>query len=338
MYRSDNSEVVISLDARTGETVWEHRYDSTPVEGQDTEYGEGPNARPLLADGRLYTIGFAGVMHCLDSTTGDLLWSHDLLGALGGDVGELGYSASPVEYGETIIALVGGRGQGVVAFDKRNGHVLWKNLDFKPSFATPAIMRIRGEDQLVAFMATEVVGADPRTGELLWRYAIRNHYPQNICTPIQIDDDLVFVSTTEAGSRGLRVVRNDGVRVEELWSTTRLQCFYGTFVLVGETIYGTSGIQSGPRMSAIHARTGELAWRVRGFNLSHIVAAGGRLILLDDEGKLTLATPTSDGLEVHAEAGILSSPALTPPTLDGTVLYARDQHDIVALELGSSRR
>ena len=68
------------------------------------------------------------------------------------------------------------------------------------------------------------------------------------------------------------------------------------------------------------------------------VAAGGRLILLDDEGKLTLATPTSDGLEVHAEAGILSSPALTPPTLDGTVLYARDQHDIVALELGSSRR
>jgi hypothetical protein len=37
---------------------------------------------------------------------------------------------------------------------------------------------------------------------------------------------------------------------------------------------------------------------------------------------------------VQAEARILSSPALTPGTLDGTVLYARDQEKIVALELG----
>jgi hypothetical protein len=87
-------------------------------------------------------------------------------------------------------------------------------------------------------------------------------------------------------------------------------------------------------MSAINARTGEIAWRVRGFNLSHVIAVGDRLILLDDEGKLTLATPGPDGLTVHSDARILSSPALTPPTRHGTVLYARDQREIVALELG----
>ena len=68
-----------------------------------------------------------------------------------------------------------------------------------------------------------------------------------------------------------------------------------------------------------------------------IVAVGDHLILLDDDGKLTLAAPGPDGLEVHAEAGILSPPALTPPTLQGTILYARDQRHIVALELGSKR-
>jgi outer membrane protein assembly factor BamB len=334
MYRAGSSEVVVCLDARSGETVWEHRYDSTPVEGQDPEYGEGPNAAPLLADGRLYTIGFAGVMHSLDPATGDVLWSHDLWSELGGNVVELGYSASPVEYRETIIALVGGSGQGAVAFDKRDGHVVWKNLDFDASYATPAIMKIHGEDQLVAFMATEVVGADPDSGELLWQYAIRNQYPQNICAPIQLDDDLLFVSTTEAGSRGLRVLKDDGFRVEEQWSTRRVQCFYGTFARMGDYVYGTSGIPSGPRMSAIHAKSGELAWRVRGFDLSHVVVAGERMILLDDEGKLTLATPGADGLAVHSEADILSSPARTPPTLHGTVLYARDQREILALELG----
>jgi hypothetical protein len=91
-------------------------------------------------------------------------------------------------------------------------------------------------------------------------------------------------------------------------------------------------------MTAINARTGEIVWRVRGFNLSHVVAVGGFLALLDDEGKLTLATPGPDGLEVHAKARILSSPALTPPTLHGTVLYARDQSEIVALELARTNR
>jgi outer membrane protein assembly factor BamB len=335
MYRAGDSEVVVCLDAGTGEAVWEHRYESKPVEGQDTDYGEGPNAAPMLAGGRLYTIGFTGVMHCLDPETGDVLWSHDLWREVGGNVVELGYSASPVEYGDTIIALVGGRGQGAVAFDKRDGSIVWKNLDFDASYATPAIMRILGEDQLVAFMATEAVGADPDTGELLWRYAIRNQYPQNICAPIQVDEDLVFVSTGEAGSRGLRIVKNDGFRVEEAWSTTRVQCFYGTFALVGDVIYGTSGFQSGPRMTAINARTGEIEWRSRGFKLSHVVPLDGYLILLDEDGKLTLASPGADGLGVQAESRILSSPALTPPTVEGTVLYARDQREIVALDLAS---
>jgi outer membrane protein assembly factor BamB len=334
MYRSGPREVVIALDAGTGETVWEHRYPSTPVEGQDTEYGEGPNARPLLAEGRLYTIGFAGIMHCLEPATGVVLWSRDLLQELGASTVVLGYSASPVEFEDTVIALVGGPGQGVVAFDKKDGRVVWRSLDSEPSFATPVLMTIHGQDQLVAFMATEVVAADPRTGAPLWRYPIRNQYPQNICAPIQIGGDLVFVSTTEAGSRGLRVVRDGGFRVEEAWSTRRVQCFYDDFAVIGDTIYGTSGTQSGPRMSAIHARTGEIAWRVRGFRLSHTLAVGGHLILLDDEGTLTLASPAPGGLEVHAEAPVLSSPALTPPTLLGTVLYARDQRRIVALELG----
>ena len=334
MYRSGRSEVVIGLDARTGETVWEHRYESTAVPGQDTEYGEGPNAAPLAADGRLYTIGFAGVLHALDLATGAVLWSHDLWREFGVTAVELGYSASPVEYRDTIIALVGGRGQGAVAFDERDGRVVWKNLDFEPSFATPAIMRLLGEDQLVAFMATEVVGADPDTGRLLWQYPIRNHYPQNICAPIQLDEDLLFVSTTEAGSRGLRLVQDDALRVVELWSTRRVQCFYGTFARMGGRLYGTSGIQSGPRMSAIDVRTGEVAWQTRGFNLSHVLVADERLLLLDDEGKLTLATAGADGLSVLAEADILAAPALTPPTLHGTVLYARDQRRIVALDLG----
>jgi len=334
MYREGDREVVTCLAAQTGETLWEHRYESRALEGQDTDYGEGPNAAPLLAGGWLYTIGFAGVMHCLDAASGEVRWSRDLWADPGGTVVELGYSASPVAHGETVLVVVGGPGRGIVALDQRDGRLVFSNLDFEASYATPSIMRLGGREQLVAFMATEVIGADPADGRLLWHYAIRNSYPQNICAPIRIDDDALFVSTPEAGSRGLRVDPELSRGVEELWSTTKVQCFYGRFAKVGEILYGTSGFQSGPRFCAIDLRSGKILWRSRGFSLSHVLAAGDRLILLDDEGKLTLASPAPRGLDVHSEASVLSAPALTPPTLSGTVLYARDQRRIVALSLG----
>jgi outer membrane protein assembly factor BamB len=336
MFRADPDEVVVCLDARTGETLWEHRYRSAPVEGHDPGYGDGPNSTPLLTDGRLYTIGVAGVLHCLDAETGEVHWSRDLWGELGGTFLDFGYSSSPIPYQDTIIALVGGKDRGAVAFDKTDGSIVWKGLSFENSYSTPTIMSILGEDHLVAFMATEVVGADPNTGEPRWQYSIRNQYPQNICLPIQVDDDLVFISTLEAGSRGLRVVKRDGYGIEEVWSSQRFQCFYGSFVLLGNHVYGPSGYSASPLVVAIDARTGELAWRKRGFAVANVIGVGDRLVILDEEGTLALATPGPEDLTVHAKARVLSEPARTPPTIVGNVVYARDLETIVALDLGRS--
>ncbi len=335
IYRADPEEVVVCLDARTGETLWEQRYPSPLAEGHDPDYGDGPNSTPLLSDGRLYTISIAGLLHCLDADTGEVLWIGDLWAGLGGTFLELGYSSSPIPYRDTIIALVGGKDRGAVAFDKTDGSVVWEGLSFDNSYSTPAIMNILGEDHLVAFMATEIVGADPSTGEPRWQYSIRNHYPQNICLPLQVDDDVVFVSTLEAGSRGLRIVkRGDAFDVEEVWSSRRLQCFYGSSVVLGDYIYGPSGYSAAPLLLAIDARTGEPAWRKRGFSLANVIGVGDRLLILDDEGTLALATPGPDDLTVHAEARVLSTPARTPPTIVGNVVYARDHESIVALDLG----
>jgi outer membrane protein assembly factor BamB len=334
MYRADPEEVVVCLDARTGETLWEHRYLASPAEGHNSEGGDGPNSTPLLTEGRLYTIGIAGLLQCLDAGTGEVRWSRDLWAGLGGTFLDFGYSSSPIPYRDTIIALVGGEDRGAVAFDKKDGSVVWKGLSFKNSYSSPIIMNILGEDHLVAFMETEVVGADPTTGELRWQYSIRNQYPQNMCLPIQVDDDLVFISTYEAGARGLRVVRRDTFGVEEVWSSRKFQCCYGSSVRSGDHVYGPSGWARAALVVAIDARTGELAWRKRGFALASVIGVGERLLILDEEGTLALATPGTEDMTVHAEARVLSAPARTAPTIVGNVVYARDQESIVALDLG----
>ena len=336
MYRAAPEEVVVCLDARTGETLWEYRYRSSPAEGHDPSHGDGPNSTPLLTDGRLYSIGVAGILQCLDADTGEVRWSRDLWAGLGGTFLDFGYSSSPIPYGDTIITLVGGKDRGAVAFDKQDGSIVWEGLSFENSYSTPTIMNILGEDHLVAFMATEVVAADPNTGELRWRYFIRNQYPQNMCLPIQVDDDLVFISTLEAGSRGLKVVKRDAFDVEEVWSSRRFQCFYGSSVRFGDYVYGPSGYSAAPLMVAINARTGELACRKRGFALANVIGVGNRLVILGDDGMLALATPGPEDLAVHAEARVLSAPARTPPTIVGNIVYARDRESIVALHLGRS--
>ena len=334
MYRAGAKEVVTSLGANTGETLWEFGYVSLPPEGHDAEWGKGPNATPLLTDGSIYTIGVAGIMHCLDAATGKLLWSHNLLGEFGGNVLVLGYSSSPIAYKDTVIVLVGGKDQSIVAFDKNDGHVVWKNLSFENSYSTPRIMKICGEDQLVTFMGTEVIGVDPHTGVLKWQYPIRNEYKQNITMPSLLDDDLLFISTWKAGSRGLKLVKGEPFRVEELWSTRKVHSFYESSVLIGDYVYGSSGPPEAHLMSAINVRTGKIAWRQRGFASANVVAVGDRLIILDENGHLALATPGPEGLTVHSKIQLLKRPSRTVPTVVGNVVYVRDAESIMALDLG----
>lgn len=89
-------------------------------------------------------------------------------------------------------------------------------------------------------------------------------------------------------------------------------------------------------LAAIDVATGEIAWRDRSLARSTLIGIGDRLILLDEDGTLALATPGDTGLTVHAKATVLESQTWTAPTLSGTALYVRNRRDILALELGDA--
>src|SRR6266849_5278188 len=50
--RRSQEEVIVSLDAATGQTVWEFRYPAT-TDGIDFSEGAGPHSTPLIAGNRL---------------------------------------------------------------------------------------------------------------------------------------------------------------------------------------------------------------------------------------------------------------------------------------------
>jgi len=339
MYRAEEKEIAICLDAATGATLWEFRYESGPREGHAAKYGKGPRATPLLIDGRLYTVGVASLMHCLDARTGEVIWSHDLWREFGGNVREHGYASSPIAYRGTVLALVGGRGQSIVAFNADDGTVAWKSLSFENAYSSPSIVSIAGRDHLIAFMAKDVIGVDPINGELLWTFPFTNEWEQNVSTPVLTASNTFFVSTVLTGAASFRVVDDGGkFRVETLWTNPKVQISHVNTVQTGDYLFASSGTWAPYLFSAINVRTGEVAWRERAFPKANLLDVDGRLIMLDEQGNLALATATPHALTVHSQVKLLESRTWTVPTIAGNKLYVRDQEQIMALDLSRSAK
>lgn len=354
LYRSRPDEVVIALRPDTGETLWTHRYPAEiDTSRHPSGYGHGPRSTPLLAGGRLFTIGFNGLMHCLDPATGRVLWSIHLIEHYDGSVRRWGYACSPLAWEQAVIVFTGGRGASIVALDQATGDERWRRHDFDNSYASPMLINLAGRTQLVCFMAREVVGLDPATGDLLWNWPHENQWHNNIVNPVWGDDGLLFIASEGHGGGRVLELRQDGDEtiVRELWASPKLRISHRNAIRIGDYIYATTGDFGPALFTAFHVRSGKIAWRRRGFADSSLLRlndrqdpdagipvndnprSDGKLLVLDEDGDLSLVTVTPEGLTSHARFAILERQAWTPPTLVGNQLYLRDRKTVVAVEL-----
>src|ERR1043165_4845603 len=178
------------------------------------EFGPGPHSTPLLVNGKLITVGVMGKMFCFDAKTGDVQWKHDLTTEYGlaKNEGGRGYGASPFFYKNTVILPVGGKGKGVIAWNLEDGKEAWRGGDFDMTYATIFDIKLGGQDQLVVFGPTDVMGLRPGTGEVLWKQNHPTTFGANISTPVwDAKQNRLFVSSAYGmGSRGIELEQKDG--------------------------------------------------------------------------------------------------------------------------------
>jgi outer membrane protein assembly factor BamB len=336
MYSKGDQEFVVALDRATGRTIWEKSY-AAPTAGLllqvESMNVRGPHSTPLIAGNLLIAIGVTSRMQAFDKRTGAVVWSHDLWREFGAPRQERGYTCSPLAYGNLVIVAVGGAGQALMAFDLQTGAVVWKKQSFRLGFSSPMVIAVDGQDQLVMMSADHISGLDPRTGELFWQH----RHPCggfNISVPVWGADQILVISSGyECGARALQLRQSGGkTTVTELWASPRLRVHHGTLVRIGDMIVGSSGNGPAP-MTALDVRTGRQLWQDRAFPKATFVYADDKLIVLDEDGRLALVRVSAARLTVLAQAQVLQSLAWTPPTLVGTMLYARDQQSLVALDL-----
>ena len=337
MYRRGEREYVVSLDAASGRTLWEHDYAAPILPKMDMSYGSGPHSTPLLTGELVCSVGTTGKLLCLNRATGRRAWGHDLWDDFKGSRINVGYASSPIAFKETIIVQVGGAGHSLMAFNRRDGSVAWQAQNFRNSSSSPIIINVDGEEQLVAFMHNEVVGLNPASGDLLWRHAVSAgwDFHFNISTPVWGEGNLLFVSAAYGtGGRVLHLSRAGGkTTVRELWQSERTRVHKENAMRLGDVIYASTGHLGPAFFTAMDVKTGRVLWQDRGFSHASFLYADGKFIVLDEDGTLGLASPTPTGLDVHSRVELLSGTSWTVPTLVGTTLYVRDRRNILALRL-----
>ena len=329
-------EIVAALDSATGKTIWEHKY-ASPTAGINYTEGAGPHATPLITRNNLIVVGSRREFFALDKATGKVLWSHDFMKEYAAPDIDRGMANSPLLFNNTVLVPIGGKGQAIGAFNPDTGALIWKAGDLEYSPASPILITVDGQQQLVLFGGDRIAGMDPADGRTLWTHAHRTDWGLNISNPVWTPADrlLLFSSAYGTGSRALELRQSGGkTTVTERWAVNRVRVHIGTIIRLGDMAYMSSGDFGPAFLTAINTRDGSIAWQDRAFARAQLLHADGKLIVLDEEGTLAIATVSPQGLTVLSRAQILESRAWTPPTLVGRTLYVRDRRTIAAYDLG----
>jgi outer membrane protein assembly factor BamB len=145
-----------------------------------------------------------------------------------------------------------------------------------------------------------------------------------------------------AGNRAvsqLLRVSKDGA--EEVWKANDvLSAHYNTPVRVGRYLFGFDGRQEeGARLRCVDWKAGKVRWTEPpddaggSYGCGAILAAGGKLIILNESGELVLAEASGDKYAEKARASVLGSPCRAHPALADGRLYARDGKKLVCWDL-----
>ncbi len=326
--RRGESEVVQALNLRSGKLLWQ---DSYPVDYTMNPaargHGKGPKSTPVVAAGRLYTLGITGVLSAYDIARGRLLWRRDFGERFRAKAPLYGTSMSPViEQGMVVIHAGGNDLGGIVALDAVSGRERWAWTGDGPGYASPIVREIAGKRQLITQTQKFIVGIWIDNGALLWKIPFETDYVQNIVTPVAWNDLLIF-SGFNKGVFAIRVGWRNGQWVtDQVWQNREVAMFMNSPVIDGNRLFGFSHRNKG-QYFCLDLASGRTLWTSdprQGENAA-LWVANGYLISLTEQAELQVMTVASKGSTVLRRYEVATSPTWAHPVLAGKRILIKDE-------------
>jgi outer membrane protein assembly factor BamB len=324
--RREPQEIVTAFDLASGNTLWRATYDAPFTKNQyATQMAKGPFSTPLVAGGRLYTLGVTAVLSAFDASTGGLKWRKDFSKEI--DTSKLftGTAMSPIIANGLLIVHAGDDDGGALrAFDPASGAEKWTLSGHGPGYASPVLVG-KPARQLITMTDKAVVSVDVGNGTLLWSLPWPDEWNENIVTPAMAGDMLIL-SGTRKGTFGYRLDTSSGKGMpRQVWHNAELPMYMSTPVADGPMLFGFSNRRKG-QLFCLDGRTGTAAWTTEGragTNAS-LVSAGPNLVVLTTEGDLIVLRRNPDKYDELRRYKVSSSATWAHPVLLSDAVVVRD--------------
>lgn len=341
-------EKVVCADAKTGDILWEHRFNVYLSDVPDTRVGwSSVTADPET--GRVYAQGVCGYFCCLDGESGQVVWErslHEELGLLSTYGGRTNF---PLIYEDTVItsAVVIGWGDskkwGLLAkpahrfmgFDKATGELRWLSgtrlIPYDTTYSTPSLVKLAGQQAMVFGSGDGAVWAmQPGTGKTLWKCNLSRR-GLNV-SPVVAPDGRVFTGHSEENLKGNAMgafAAIDGTRVgekeptdltaQELWKNYQQMVGKSSPLFIGDRVYA---VNDSAKLLVLDSKTGEQLARA---TLGRVmrgspVYADGKIYACSRGGRFAIYRPTGSGVELVSRTSLRGEQVdASPIVADGRV-------------------
>ncbi|MDR2038436.1 MAG: PQQ-like beta-propeller repeat protein [Bacteroidales bacterium] len=318
----ETGDIMRCFDLKTGEELWKFSYDSP-----GSVSFPGSRSVPVVDDNHVYSCGPYGDLYCISINTQKPVWNKNVWKDFGGEkIPVWAISQCPFIYGDLLIIASQAPDAGVVAYNKLTGNVVWKTPNLgNETYVSPKVLKIHGEDQVVmvtsstnrfanrdaALTPGNVVGLDPLTGKILWKYSEWDCHISVPCPVAAGDNKLLIVGGYERGATMIQVNKKaDGTfDTSEIFTTlefgdqTKPPLFHnGYFYAMFRTNQKRDGLVCMDKDGKIMWKTG----RNPNFDRGSMILADGLLLATDGLKTLYLIEPDPTAFKEISKADVLS--------------------------------
>jgi len=326
------SRTVVCLNAETGKEIWEYSF----------ERSCRAYSTPTIDDKYVYVLNSEGVLVCLKAKNGKLKWERDLMDEFKTEKIPYGYAGSPVIEGDLIILNVNTAG---IALDKKTGDLIWASdihtdkVNREGYHTTPVLYDHEGKRCTLLFSGTGLSLVEVKGGKQLWFYEWGRTHTANCADPIVIEDK-VFISAGYMVKKGtLLEITGNVPRV--VWENENMGNEFSACVYVGGYLYGSNGDHAKPcQFRSIDVNTGDAMWEKK-MKMASLVAADGKLIILEEDGILHIAKATPSSYQEISSCDVFDGELairqfFTPPVLYKGKIYCRNYNgELICIDVSN---
>jgi outer membrane protein assembly factor BamB len=340
---SNERDYVRCFDAVTGRKVWEQSY-ACPIYGRNSDGDKGlysgPSASPVFdrETGYLFTLSTDGDLNCWDaSKDGQRVWGlnfHErfavpqrpLVGTR--RLRDYGYTASPLVFGDGLIAEVGDDEGNLIAFAKRTGEQLWQSQSKDPAGHTGGLVPLEVDDiPCVAVLTIRnllVARLDAgHEGETLAEFPWVTDFANSIATPAVAGNSIIITSEYNQYSICRIDVTRDGAK--QIWKQPYASGVCSPVIHKGFVYWCWRGLY------CLDFETGKPIWRGGRYGdvASMLVTSDDRLVVWAGHGELVLVESANRELagckELSRKSQIFERDVWPHIVLSGGKFYCKDR-------------